>query len=533
VPFVRSQIGPARWQLRRDQPGSSDWLVHLRPNDCQLRARLINVVRREQGVWLQQARLQMQVTQGVLDSVTLEVPESWRDNMPQGTQSRVSYARASQPGMVRATLWSESAQFDPALPIEVGGPIPVSPGQPLSIPNIRLLAAGQIERQLFLPISLDGQPILWSTAGLQPLDGVELPAELAQPGATYQALLVPAGPFQATRLPAKSSVGTPAVPLVDVHIAWLGRGAYEGLALFDLLPDGLHQCQIDFPSGVEPMAVYLDDLPIRLEREAQPDEATTETAARIEIKTVELTSNELPQRVRVLFRGQVAVDRPATDNPLRLNLHVPVLKFSDPTSSPTNQTAQPLPVGRTLWTLYEMAPNRVALEHTVSSDTLDRHRLAHLDALLDRAAQMTTDFSPDDLQRWYSVWGRRFLATLRRVESTERGADERRELSDEEIAAALTDHTRAASQLNVDPVWQRLQSVPEVRDTTRVWLDALPDPLNVQRIETENGPTSLPVDVQALGTGGRGWRRAGAVLMALVGLALHLLGVWPSSRPTP
>ena len=207
----------------------------MQANERRLRAELDNVISREQGVWYHRLQVQVQMEQGVLDSLTFELPEAWTAGLPEDAGLRITYAQASQPGMVRVTFQPQQQPFNPTSPILFSGPIPVSPGQPLTVPNIRLLDEGQIVRRLFLPVSLEDQAIVWSTSGLEPLEDVEVPAAMTQPNATYQAYRIPDGQFQATRLAAKSAVGAPTISLVDVHIAWREAARFQGLAMFDLL----------------------------------------------------------------------------------------------------------------------------------------------------------------------------------------------------------------------------------------------------------------------------------------------------------
>jgi hypothetical protein len=509
--FIRSQLGLARWQGRLDQPDESAWEVTLQPNERQLQARLTNVISREQGTWFHHLEVQLQVTQGVLDSLTFEIPESWTAGL-QGNANLRNYAQASQPGMVRVTYWPEPGPLDPASPVRFDGAIPVSAGQPLSVPNIRLLDEGQIQRQLFLPNSMDGQAILWSTGGLQVLEDAEIPPELAQSGATYQAFLLPDGQFHATRLPAKSASGLPVVSLADLHVAWQDDGNYQGLAVFDLRSDGLDQCVLQFPAGLQPLAISLDNMPVRLHSSG---DLPAGSGVR---QPVALSSHELPQRLCVVFRGS----RTSTSlNKLPQVLQTPSLLYS---SGAQSEADQPIPVEQTLWTVYQLGDGTLELDNVPATiDQLQQIRLEHFGNVMEQAVALTTDYSPDDLKRWYSVWGRRFFATLRRIQARVSASTDAHDL-ESAIDRARQRHAGAAARLNVDAVLQQLQANGELSDATDVWLDAIPPAARVHRVAIQNAASELPIRFRASAGYAQPLRVAAALLIASVGLAVQR---WP------
>jgi hypothetical protein len=508
APFLRNQIGLARWQSRGESPDESAWSVSLQPNDRRLRAQLDNVVAREQGAWVHRLQVQVELEQGVLDSLTFELPEAWTAGLQEDGEMRITYAQASQPGMVRVTFWPQHRPLDPVSPILFSGLIPVRPGQLLTVPNIRLLDEGQIERRLFLPVRIEQQTILWSPSGLEPLEDAVAPPALAQAEASYQAYRIPDGPYQATRLPANSSVDEPTVLLADLQIAWQDEGRFEGLALFDVQPDGLDECWLQFPPDVESIATYIDELPIRLPNSAERNAGEV-------LESITLTSNELPQRIRVLLSGRVSRGGTANVRTIR----VPRLCYR----AGPNDSLRDIPVSQTLWTVHQLTPGRLRLGgDLMSAGDLDLRRLSHLADMLDQAAPLATDFSPTDLQHWYSVWGRRFLVAQQRVQSTA-PLRSRDGAASESFQQARQRHAAVVQRLKVDAIYQQLQAEGELSDSTSVWLDAIPVTVNVQRQSFPSGVTQLSVDFRPAHSRVP-WRLGIVLVVALAGLTLQR---WP------
>ncbi len=455
-------------------------------------------------------QVQIQVDQGVLDSLTFELPEAWTAGLQEDAGVRISYAQASQPGMVRVTFLPQQP-FNPLSPILFSGTIPITPGQPLAVPNIRLLDEGTIERRLFLPDRLDDQAIVWSLAGLDPIDGVNAPDNLKQANANYQAYRIPGSQFQAIRLASKSAVGEPSVSMADVHIAWSSEAHVQGLAMFDLWPDGLDECIVPFPVGLRPVAIYVDETPIRLQLEPKPPHAP------LSRQIVKLASNELPQRVRVVFASKTSDDAATA-----AHVSAPQLRYA---ASNRDDMDREIPVQRTLLTLYQLTPGELQLPgEAAAAALLDESRLGHYADVMEQATQLATDFTPQDLERWYTVWGRRFLTTQRRLQSMEPGGEEASTKFDEAVQQARQRHAGVIPQLKVDSVFQQLQLDTDLSDSTNVWIDALPAAAAVHYRMIPGQLLEQPLSFRPATRWSTSLRIAIALFVGLLGLALQR---WP------
>ncbi|MCA9152322.1 MAG: hypothetical protein KDA92_23630, partial [Planctomycetales bacterium] len=165
--WIRGQLTQATWLGRWELPNESQpWQVNVTPNDRRVKALLTNVVSRSQGVWVHRLLVHIETEGGILDRLTFEIPEEWKAGLQDDRVYRLTYSQASRAQMVRVTITPLEAlsalqfQFPDRL-------IPITAGQPLSIPNIRLLETGQIERLLYLPSSIDGQSVQWRATGLE------------------------------------------------------------------------------------------------------------------------------------------------------------------------------------------------------------------------------------------------------------------------------------------------------------------------------------------------------------------------------
>ena len=208
--FINTELGLSRWHTSFSvASGDAIPTVEVRENKQRLRAELVNIVTRQDGVWQQDVRVSCQIDEGFLDAVRFEIPQAWTggfDNPDLGF--KVELEKSPRPGMARVTIWP-TVSFDE---MRLAGPIPTTPGQPLQIPNIRLLEDGEITRRLYLPTRVDEQAVQWSTVNLaiRELDPNAAPQIVKAD--EYQCYEVTSDEFQATRLPAhrgKCTQGSP------------------------------------------------------------------------------------------------------------------------------------------------------------------------------------------------------------------------------------------------------------------------------------------------------------------------------------
>jgi hypothetical protein len=173
--------------------------------------------------------------------------------------------------------------------------------------------------------------------------------------------------------------------------------------------------------------------------------------------------------------------------------------------------------------LYQLGSGTIHLKGSLVDGTdLDVHRLAHLGDVLEQASLLATDYPATALENWYSIWGRRYVVTQRRLQS----ASALRPDSDVSAALqrAIERHATVLPQLKVEGISQRLQSEADLTDSMRVWLDALPSPLAVQYQGVVGGTTQIEVQVQPPADRGWVWRVTAVLLAVAAGVTVQR---WP------
>ena len=474
------------------------------------------MVSRQQGVWQQEVNLTLTVQKGILDELTFEMPDAWTSGFQSKPEFQVLFEQASRVGTARVTIWWQRGPVNPPGEIQFRftDSIPVTPGQPLSVPNVRLVNGESLERRLYLPDRIDGQPVLWNT-DLSPLPDSAVRLEPWDGLSNYRGYVIDKDQFQAVRLPARSAIGKPRVTQADVQIHWQSSGRFTAQTTFDLQPDGLDECVAEFPPGVRPLMIAVDGHPTGLDSSESID-----TLRRVRVR---LNSNELPQRIRCLYdaTAQRAADGVTWDLP------VPRLGFHPTSVAAPPRKWQELPRDRTLWTLYHPAAASLASRaETASWDTIEASRVEHVTAVLEDAAQSSTDSTSQDLARWYTIWGARFWGSVRRGRA-DAPADATDPVRFEGVLQrAQQKHADIASQLKVDSEYQRLSLQTATPDLPDVWVESLPDDL--QRAMWIDEGTPPRGSLKLRDTSGMSQVTVLRIAVALLGLATALgLQRWP------
>ena len=499
--FARSHLPLARWQLRRQTPTQADdWWLNVLPNERELNAELASLVRRENGGWMHYLDVNLQMNRGVQDSLTFEMPDNWRPLM-RADGYRLMFAQSPRPETVRVTIWPQDRSFADDDQVSFQGEIPNLRDGRLSVPNIRLLEKGQVDRLVYLPDQIEGQPVVWSTPGLTPLDKNEPLPEI--PDAQYRGYRVTADQFRATRLPAKMAVGNPTVTLADIHVAHRKNQPYQGLALFDLSPDGLEQCVLELPVEIVPVAVTVDEHPVALDA---INESESSQKRRWQLR---LSSNELPQRVAVTFTGDHSTTAPGT-------LWAPQLRVPDNSSL--------LPVDQTLWTTYQLGDSRLQLFNASSKATNEaKIRLDNLQQVFAQASNVATDFPADAMRRWYAIWGERFVTAVRRSTSSENPdhpAHGESEMTAGDELPPQQAHAEWVAQMRFDDMHQQIVADADAMDALEIWRQALPP--TRQTISAIYQGATPNVRVNNLPDNTPSWSRFGiAVIVLLFGVLVQ------------
>ncbi len=482
-PFLRNQLGLARPWNRWQSAETGLREVEVQANTRSLKADLLNIVSRRQGAWHLQLELRLQLEAGVLDDLTLEIPEAWTFALQQNADARVLLSPSPRPGMARVTIWPQAGPVDTRVPFVLGGPIPLRPGEPMRVPHVRLLEDAEITERLYLPAETDGRPVLWSLSGLEPLEEPVPAAVDADRSSVYRGFRSASRDFQAVRLPAPGAQGKPHVRLSDLQVACLSvekksggspptKVPYEVSGLLDLQPEGLDTVWLELPEGVELLLATMDDQSLSIPRLKKIQQAG------VQQWQLPVTGALLPVQLRVVYRGATPWTAPGRETAFAM----PRLRISPATSSD-------IPVARTLWTLHDLAgqdPNgrrghwSGAASLTTSELQHRQWRLADLADAFRQATQQTTEFSPVDLSRWYSTWGARFLAqvAIARAAASAASANTATAQDDTraatELAEQVAEHIERVAQLKVEADFRRLESEGNLASTDRIWNDGLP-----------------------------------------------------------
>ncbi len=514
-PFIRNQLGLSRsWLHWQESDATAPREIDVQPNARRLKADLLNVVSRRDGIWYHRLEVRLQLESGVLDDLTLEIPESWTADLQDDASARILYSQSPRPGMRRATIWPQTQPMDASIPVVLQGQIPVRPGEPLTVPQLRLLENAEKTQRLYLPAEMDGQAILWSLSGLEPLDEPP-PASLAtETKATYRGFRVTSESMRATRLPTRSAIGQPSISLADLHVACLptgqpgparqGETSYEVFALLNLQPDGVSEVWLELPSSIDLQLITVDEQALDVSRLKKIEQAG------VLQWQLPVSSSTLPQQIRVVYRGRTV---PARATPF-VSFAAPRLRISPATSSE-------VPAMTTLWTLHDLSGMRgrwVGDDSVTSSvERLQETRLAELGNIFQRATQLTTDYTGPDLARWYSVWGERFLVAIQneRTRLRQRVASEHSPAARAEAALneRVAEHRERVTQLKVEADYERMLAQLNLASADRVWLDALPPTHRIWYGQSNDPTLELRLRWDAESTGRNGWIAASLLVI--------------------
>lgn len=475
-PFIRNQLGLSRsWLHWQESDATAPRDIDVQPNARRLKADLLNIVSRRDGVWYHRLEVRLQLEAGVLDDLSLEIPESWTADLQDDASARILYSPSPRSGMRRVTIWPQTQPMDVSIPVVLQGQIPVRPGEPLTVPQLRLLENAEKTQRLYLPAELDGQAILWSLSGLEPIDEPLPDSVERESKATYRGFRVTSDSMRATRLPTRSAIGQPTISLADLHVACLHGSQpttraldelpFEVFALLNLQPDGLSEVWLELPSAIDLQLITVDEQSLDLSRLKKIEQAG------VLQWQLPVSSSTLPQQIRVVYRGRTIPSQASAF----ISFAAPRLRISPATSAE-------VPVVTTLWTLHDLSGKQGRWQGddlvTSSFERLQEARLAELGNVFQRATQLTTDYTGPDLSRWYSVWGERFLVAiqnertrLRQRPISEHGPAARAEAS---LNERVAEHIERVAQLKVESDYKRLLTQSNLASADRIWLDALP-----------------------------------------------------------
>jgi hypothetical protein len=466
--FVEGRFSPGRgrWvaSLIR-QPDAAQPQLKLRTlrNRPTTTGHLVTAVRRESDGWWAEVDLHLKITGGVLDVLRLEIPSDWKGpfQVPEGMTAGIS----DLPGKGRYHLelrLDQAAMGD--FHVQVRGPVSSASRERIRVPDLVLLDAERIENFVLLPTRIDQQRVVWERSGLQAQPLPEPLRSLRGPADLPYAALRPR--FQATIKDIQSESGLASVRLADHALELDASGRILGVSTFDLEPAGRNECRLILPEGYQLLYATVANLPVSLLPVEQHQ------------LRVPLGSQQLPQRIQVLFTGRIS--NGSHQLPTQ-SLHSPML--------------QGLTVEQTAWTIRYPAGARwqwVPTGSMTTPDELDWLRVRSLADLIGRAKEVLKDGDPEEIERWYVPWTRRWVTARSRLQPALSHSAESDGQAKKELAEFDEEHRRTAERLGVQAgallAEHEARHAFEINDVWRM----VADPHLVATTLITSSPSELP-----------------------------------------
>jgi hypothetical protein len=410
-------------------------------------------VERADDAWTATVDLDLDVAGGVVDSLRFELPAHW--NGPTKIVPDMPMEIVDIPGENRRQMILRPAEpITGAWRMSLKGVIAAA-GQRVRVPDIRPLGLGSVRRFVLLPTHSNEQQLVWETRGLN----VEpLPAGFATGSPQleiYRTCQVVGETFEATLKSVEKAIGQPHVRLADIAVSSPdGRNGY-GTAAFDLEPAGSANCVLELAEHTRLIHIRVNGLPAAVHPVAQSPL----------ILSVALGSGKLPQHIEVVFQCQLPFEAPgATER----RLPAPVLVRT--------------PVEATLWTLagpLGRESSAATNATTIAPLQQEMDRLQAAWQLLNSAAAVLAEESPETASAWYAPWARRLLvdrSAIQRQQGVESATDAGRSI-DAETRSIDEQGARLAHRIGTSKLLSELSAArPPAEGVMQLWQAS--DPAN-------------------------------------------------------
>jgi hypothetical protein len=364
---------------------SSPMTCRVVPNKVQVVGRLITMVHRLPGGWQAEVRGDVEVKNGQLDQIRLDVPAEWSGPLEATPAQQIALRESSHVGR-RTVLLRPPLPISGAWRFSIRGPLTASMGEGVRAPDAQLLDLGEFERLLVLPTRLEQQRVEWQTSGLQATDLPEgmLTTDNSQGWEAFRAI---ASRFRAIVKQVERFSGEPVVHLAEHRVIREATGRYAGQSQFEIEPGGTGQVHLEVPAHLELIQVQVGSQPARLRGNAEG------------AWTVELNSDQWPQTVQALYRSR--------GERVFANVEAPRLAG--------------LRVENTLWKLQTPKGQAVSAPIVAGNTTAARQSLVRLEGLMIVARAIVdiglTGESPEGLVDGWVNWRGRWTRERNAVDS--------------------------------------------------------------------------------------------------------------------
>ncbi len=429
-----------------DEPKPAAIQVDVSANRPSTFARIVTTLTRREDAWQADADCVLNVRDGVVDTLRLEIPPEWKGPFELDTEAQVETIEV--PGQNRRYLVLRPSQaIERPYHIRVRGTLSATTGERVRAPDIVPLDVGRAERYLIAPTSVQNRQIAWETRGLQ---AATLPAGYGEPDIeSYVCYRAVPRRFQATIKDVQLESGIPRVTLTDIHIDFDRDGSVLGVATFDLEPAGLSECRLELPAGYEPVHVTVANLPVEPDR---PEDGRWR---------LPLGPRQLPQQIQVLFTGYL--------EPALLQQAPPVLRAPCLAGIAAEQT---------LWTVR--GPSSGSIELVDKDNELDpfAHELLRLEQHAKpavEAADVLAESDASDIDNWYGPWARRYAASRARAVRWQAASAFGSDQSSAALDAVEVQHGEIAERLDAGELKSQSESeswhAVELADVWRIACD--------------------------------------------------------------
>ncbi|MCE9556572.1 MAG: hypothetical protein K8T91_24750 [Planctomycetes bacterium] len=428
-------------------------IFKIRPAPPHSEATQILTLSRKDGVWQATIDFRLHVRDGAVDTIRFLLPASLRGPLSISPEEPFTIVEVPGQRQRQLVIRPREAVRD-RLRLTVSGSLVFASGQRVTAPLVEPIEVAQVAQYVVLPKQVEQERVEWELRGLErqelPHDG-DSPPVATQSVSTYRV----AGPrFQAALASVEKIERAPRIRLADVRLTLDDAGMGTGVVTFDLEPAGLGQCILVLPAGVRPIRVSVGSLPTAL------------TPLEENHWEMNLISNQLPQRVEVLFQGAVAQQRGQL-------LSVPWIAAR----------GGPMEVIQTLWTVY--APRGASLAAKPSTGTPASalgQQWQRLESISTMLGEASADESAEILARWFEPWAFDMHDTSRDI-----GRNRPVSAADAEaLAARLHDHRRQQEQIA-----QRLHALDVLDRAVHAAVPAQPGTALWRWSRPEGNPTPL------------------------------------------
>jgi len=366
-------------------PRSAAVQVNLSPNRPRTIASIVTTLDRHEDAWRADADCQLNVRNGIVDMLRLEIPPEWIGPFDLDAEAQVETIKV--PGQNRRYLvLRPSHAIEGPYRIRIRGTLSAT-GERIRAPEITLLDVDRADRYLIAPTRIQNRQIAWETSGLQ---ARTLPPGFGEPDLeSYVSYRAGPSRFQAVIKDVQPKSGVPRVALADIHVDFDRDGSVLGVATFDLEPAGLSDCKLELPAGYKPVHVTVANLPAEPERMEDGG------------WRVPLGPRQLPQQIQVLFGGRLEPG---------LLVHGPAVLRAPSLADVT--------VGQTLWTVQGPSPGSLELVDVAGELDPLAHELLRMEqnaALVEDALDGLAESDTADIVQWYVPWARRCAASHARA----------------------------------------------------------------------------------------------------------------------